>query len=60
VLFNSKYFPGLLCFYGGYLDGKPQDPSLGGRLSGFLQGHFLLKWPACPHWKHVIRGEGGG
>jgi hypothetical protein len=21
----------------------------------FLWGHCLLKWPACPHWKHVLR-----
>jgi hypothetical protein len=20
----------------------------------FLQGHSLVKWPACPHWKHVL------
>jgi hypothetical protein len=20
----------------------------------FLQGHSLLKWPSCPHWKHAL------
>jgi hypothetical protein len=76
VLFSSKYHLGPLWFHGGHrsLDGRPQNPSLGGRLwpwfprelrivclpvisladgASFLWGHSLLKWPSCPHWKHV-------
>jgi hypothetical protein len=39
VFFNSKDHLGLLCFYSGHrsLDGRPQNPSLGGRL-----------WPQFP------------
>jgi hypothetical protein len=54
VLFNSTYCPGLLWFYGGLgsLDGKPQDPSLGGRpwpwflgtKDGMLSNDFTGKW----------------
>jgi hypothetical protein len=25
-----------------------------GPRGSFLRGHSLLKWPACPHWKHVL------
>jgi hypothetical protein len=60
VLFDGKYNPRLLCFYGGYrsLDGRPKDPLLGGRL--WPQFPWELRTVSLPMFTLTNGGGPGG